>query len=84
MTLKFIHFEYEKSDTFIDFDKIAYVQRIENVVFIYFEGNSKPIQLRGGAAKTFERILFDSSVTIYISDSTVEDEQKLSSESDSK
>ena len=84
MTPKFMHVEYAQSDTFIDFDKIAYAQRIENVIYIHFDGDSNPIRLHGGAAKTFERILFDNSITIYVSDSTVEDEQRLSSKSDSE
>ncbi|MEH2261014.1 hypothetical protein [Nostoc sp.] len=67
MTLKFIHLEHLKSDTFLCFDKIAYVQRIEDVVFIYFDGNSKPVQLPKQEAEVFLRVLQDNSLTIYSS-----------------
>ncbi len=65
MTLKFIRFEHPKSDTFLCFDKIAYVQRIEDVVFIHFDGDSKPVQLRKQEAEVFLRVLEDNSLTIY-------------------
>ncbi len=65
MNLNFIHFENQRSDTFIRFDKIAYVQRIEDVLFIHFDGDSKPVQLRKGEAEVFLRILRDHSLTVY-------------------
>lgn len=65
MTLKFIHLEHPKSDTFLCFDKIAYVQQIEGVVFIHFDGDSKPVQLRKEEAEVFLRIVRDNSLTIY-------------------
>ncbi|MBN3927744.1 hypothetical protein [Nostoc sp. NMS4] len=65
MTLKFIHFEHPKSDTFLCFDRIAYVQRIEDVVFIHFDGDSKPVQLRKQEAEVFLRVLRDNSLTVY-------------------
>ncbi|MBD2243230.1 hypothetical protein [Nostoc sp. FACHB-888] len=65
MSLNFIHFENPHSDTFLCFEKIAYVQRFEDVVFIHFQGDSKPVQLRKEEAKIFLRIVKDNSVTVY-------------------
>ena len=65
MSLNFIHFEHQRSDTFLCFDKISYVQRIEDVIFVYFDGNSKPVQFRGEAAGVFLRVLQDNSLTVY-------------------
>jgi hypothetical protein len=65
MSLNFIHFENPHSDTFVCLEKIAYVQRVEDVVFIHFQGDSKPVQLRKGEAEVFLRILRDHSLTVY-------------------
>ncbi|MCC5620674.1 hypothetical protein [Nostoc sp. CHAB 5715] len=65
MNMKFIHFQHPNSDTFLCFDKIAYVQRIEDVIFIHFDGDSKPVQLRKREAEVFLRVVQDNSLTIY-------------------
>lgn len=65
MNLKFIHFEESEADTFVCFNKIAYVQRMEDAVFVYFDGNSKPVRLHKEQAKIFLRVVQDNSLTIY-------------------
>ncbi|WP_292784429.1 hypothetical protein [Nostoc sp. NMS9] len=54
------------------------MQRIENVVFIHFDGDPKPVQLRKEAAEAFLRILQDNSLTVYATESTSENDRGLS------
>jgi hypothetical protein len=75
MSLNFLHLEHPQFDTFLCFDKISYVQQIEGAVFIHFDGDSKPVQLRKGAAEAFLRVIQDNSLTIYTNDSDGENEK---------
>ncbi|MEH1933848.1 MAG: hypothetical protein V7L14_08980 [Nostoc sp.] len=78
MSLNIVRFAHPHAETFIYLDKIAYVQRVESMVFVYFDGNPDPVMLRGEPAKVFLQVVKDSSLTIYASESATENDRGFS------
>ncbi|WP_413201321.1 hypothetical protein [Nostoc piscinale] len=50
----------------LDLTHISYANRIDNVLWIYFIGDVKPLQLRDDMANAVWKFLDDSSTLVYL------------------
>ncbi|MBD2491125.1 hypothetical protein [Aulosira sp. FACHB-615] len=50
----------------LDLTHISYANRIDNVLWIYFIGDVKPLQLRDEMANAVWKFLNDSSTLVYL------------------
>ncbi|MBH8561658.1 hypothetical protein I8748_05600 [Nostoc sp. CENA67] len=65
--LNFIHLQQPDPffETALSLEQITYAQRLQDTVYIYFTGISKPLLLRGQAAEVAWRVIKDNSTTIF-------------------
>lgn len=61
-----IHLQHPQFEVILSLNEVSYAHRIDGVLWVYFTGDTKPLQLRDGMTDVVWKILKDSSLTVYV------------------
>lgn len=64
--MQLVHLQDQNSELVLSLDKINYVNLMGDVLFVYFSGDSEPLQLRDGMADAVWRLMRASCMTIHL------------------